>query len=41
MLKKMNKGMKVRGFYYSCSVCGRQIDSYDYYTYGKCYSCRW
>ena len=36
MLKKMNKGLRVRRFYYSCEVCGRQIDSYEYYTYGKC-----
>ena len=27
--------------YYQCSSCGRQIDSYDYYTYGKCSRCRW
>ena len=41
MLKKMNKGLRVRRFYYSCEVCGRQIDSYEYYTYGKCNGCRW
>ena len=27
--------------YYQCEVCGRQIDSLEYYTYGKCYLCRY
>ena len=33
--------LKVKAFYYQCEVCGRQIDSYDYYLDGKCYYCRW
>ena len=41
MLKKMNKGIKVKAFYYACEICGKQIDSYEYYTYGKCNLCRW
>ena len=31
---------KVKRAYYQCEVCGRQIDSYDYYAYGKCKWCR-
>lgn len=27
--------------YYTCSVCGRQISNDEYYTYGKCNTCRW
>ena len=41
MLKKMNKGMRVKGFYYCCVECGRQISSYEFHTYGKCNLCRW
>lgn len=39
MLRKAKK--LVRCCYYTCSVCGRQISSYDYYTYGRCNNCRW
>ena len=35
------KRINIKYAYYSCEVCGRQIDSYEYYTYGKCSSCRW
>lgn len=41
MFKRLGKRIKVKGCYYQCSVCGRQIDSYEYYTYGKCNYCRW
>lgn len=30
----------VRQAYYQCEVCGRQIDSFEYYCYGKCQWCR-
>ena len=33
--------MTVKCFYYQCEVCGRQIDSYEYYAYGRCQGCRW
>ena len=26
--------------YYQCEVCGCQIDSSEYYTWGRCYLCR-
>lgn len=32
---------KVKGFYYQCEVCNRQIDSYEYYAYRKCSNCRY
>ena len=32
--------MTVKFCYYQCEVCGRQIDSYEYYAYGKCMWCR-
>ena len=41
-----SKKMKIKRYtgkkfaYYQCEVCGRQIDSLEYYTYGKCYLCR-
>lgn len=35
------KNKYIKKFYYSCDSCGRQIDSYDYYTYGKCNICRY
>lgn len=38
---KMNKGIKVRRFYYACEICGKQIDSYEYHLNdGKCNLCR-
>lgn len=37
-IKRPRKNVKCA--YYQCSVCGRQIDSYDYYAYGKCEYCR-
>ena len=37
MLKRYTKK---RYWYYSCEVCGRQIDSSEYYTWGRCYLCR-
>lgn len=33
--------MTVKFCYYQCEVCGRQIDSYEYYAYGRCQGCRW
>lgn len=40
-IRRPSKKMRIVGFlYYTCSECGRQIDSYDYYTYGKCEYCR-
>ena len=39
--KRLNSNEKVKGFYYACKKCGRQIDSEEYYTYGVCYLCRW
>lgn len=35
------KNKDIRHFYYSCDSCGRQIDSYEYYTCGKCDVCRY
>lgn len=35
------KNKNIKNFYYRCDSCGRQIDSYDYYTYGKCNICRY
>lgn len=35
------KNNDIKHFYYSCDSCGRQIDSYEYYTYGKCDVCRY
>ena len=32
--------MTIKFCYYQCEVCGRQIDSYEYYAYGKCRWCR-
>ena len=32
--------MTVKFWYDQCEVCGRQIDSYEYYAYGKCRWCR-
>lgn len=38
---KVKRARRIKSFYYQCEVCGRQIDSYEYYTYGKCDICRW
>ena len=35
------KRINVRFAYYQCENCGKQISSEEYYTYGKCYTCRW
>ena len=33
---------KVKGYYYWCMVCGREIDSYEYYkNEGLCDYCVW
>ena len=31
----------IKRCYYQCEVCGRQIDSYEYYMYGRCQNCRY
>lgn len=41
MIKRI-KTYKVKQFYYCCSNCGRQIDSYEYYkNNGVCDLCQW
>ena len=39
-MKSKRTRMTVKFCYYQCEVCGRQIDSYEYYAYGKCRWCR-
>ena len=34
------KRINIKYAYYSCEICGRQIDSSEYYTWGRCYLCR-
>lgn len=43
MIKKINvKTHRIKQFYYCCSKCGRQIDSYEYYKNdGVCDLCQW
>ena len=41
MFIKRKEFTRVKFAYYSCSSCGRQISSEDYYTWGKCDYCRY
>ena len=42
MIKRVNKNYRIKHFYYCCSKCGRQIDSYEYYKNdGVCDICQW
>ena len=43
MIKKINvKTHRIKQFYYCCSKCGQQIDSYEYYKNdGVCDLCQW
>ena len=42
MIKRINNNFRVKQFYYCCSKCGRQIDSYEYYKNdGVCDLCQW
>lgn len=38
-IKKINTE-KIKNYFYRCEVCGREIESYEYYAYGKCWRCR-
>ena len=40
IMRNKIKRINIKYAYYSCEVCGRQIDSSEYYTWGKCYLCR-
>ena len=40
IMRNRIKRINIKYAYYTCEVCGRQIDSSEYYTWGRCYLCR-